>query len=145
MIKPFIDEKNHKFSLHNDDSIPDLLVGDENRLAQVIHNLLANAVKFTPDNGEIQLKTSLLDKENRHCEIKIEIIDNGIGVSRDQQAAIFNIFEQGDGSFSRKFGGIGLGLPISKHIVEMMGGELSLESEQDKGSNFSFVFRASAE
>jgi CheY-like chemotaxis protein len=112
-------------------------------LAQVIANLLSNAVKFTPEQGMIRLDAQLSASEDDDmCVIKISVTDTGIGVSEEQQSRLFGSFEQADSSTSRKFGGTGLGLAISKRIVEMLGGEIWIESELGKGSTFAFTFRA---
>ncbi|MDR0670623.1 MAG: response regulator [Treponema sp.] len=135
-------EKQQTFSVFIDSRIPPFIIGDDQRLAQVITNLLSNAVKFTPEQGSVRLNARLLEKEGGFCTIRIEVIDTGIGISREQQARLFNSFEQADNNTSRRFGGTGLGLAISKRIVDMMGGTITVESEPDNGSTFSFTFRA---
>ena len=134
-------EKGQRFSVYVDRNIPQMLLGDEQRLAQVITNLLGNAVKFTPENGSIGIKTYYLGEQDGICQIKVAITDTGIGISPEQQAKLFKSFQQADNNISRKFGGTGLGLSISKSIVEMMGGTISVVSEPDKGSEFSFTVR----
>jgi CheY-like chemotaxis protein len=119
-----------------------MLVGDDQRLAQVITNLLSNSVKFTPDEGVISLDSRLVKTENGICTIKISVTDTGIGVSPEQQARLFTSFEQADNGISRKFGGTGLGLAISKRIVEMMGGTIWIESTLGQGSTFAFTIQA---
>ncbi|MDR1637403.1 MAG: response regulator [Treponema sp.] len=137
-----VDEKKQNFSVHIDRRIPRFLIGDDQRLAQVITNLLSNSVKFTPEEGSIRLKTQFLKEVGGVCTIQIEVADTGIGIGPEQQARLFTSFEQADSNTSRKFGGTGLGLAISKRIVEMMGGEIWLESETDKGSTFAFTIQA---
>ncbi|MDR3264578.1 MAG: response regulator [Synergistaceae bacterium] len=137
-----VDEKHQNFTVHVDKNIPRTLIGDDQRLAQVISNLLSNAVKFTPEQGAIRLDTHLIGEENGVCAIQIEVIDSGIGISEEQQSRLFTSFEQAESSTSRKFGGTGLGLAISKRIVEMMGGRIWIESELGKGSKFAFTVRA---
>ena len=137
-----IDEKHQRFTINIDKNIPRILIGDDRRLAQVITNLLGNAVKFTPDHGFISLDAQLVSEENNICTIKIIIKDTGIGISPEQQEHLFISFQQADTTTVRKFGGTGLGLAISKNIVEIMGGQILLESELDKGSTFSFTFPA---
>jgi len=134
-------EKRQKFLVYIDSKVPRLLVGDDQRLTQVIINLLSNAVKFTPQEGEISLNVFLVDKEDDVCEIKIEVTDNGIGISPEQQKNLFDPFEQVESAWVRKFGGAGLGLPISKNIVEMMDGRIWIESELGKGSRFIFTIK----
>ena len=137
-----VDEKKQTLSVHIDDTIPSLLVADEQRLAQVITNLIANAVKFTPERGRIALSAFLEQETEDHCTIRLEVKDTGIGISEDQRKKLFRSFEQADGTISRKFGGTGLGLAISKSIVEMMGGSIRVESETGKGSTFIFTIIA---
>ncbi len=137
-----VDEKNQSFLVYIDPNIPRRLVADDQRLAQVMTNLLANAVKFTPERGTVSLKASFIGEEDGVCTIQIDVSDTGIGISPDQQARLFRSFEQAESSTSRKYGGTGLGLAISKSIIEMMGGKVWIESESGKGSTFSFIFRA---
>ena len=134
-------EKSQQLSADVDKDIPQMLIGDDQRLAQVITNLLGNAVKFTPEKGAINIKTYYLGEENGVCEIKITVSDTGIGISPEQQAKLFQSFQQAESSTSRKFGGTGLGLSISKSIVEMMDGKIWVESELGKGSEFSFTVK----
>jgi len=135
-------EKNQKFSLHIDDRIPKTIKCDKQLLSQVIMNLLSNAVKFTPKKGEISLNAELVNDENGLIDIRFNIKDTGIGISKKQQARLFIPFEQAESSTTRKFGGTGLGLAISKRIVELMGGGIAVTSELDKGTTFSFTIRA---
>jgi len=132
-------EKFQTLKFKIDPSIPSSLEGDEKRLKQVITTLLANAVKFTPDNGEISFEAFVLKDENEIITLQIEVCDNGIGISKEHQNKLFNIFEQADGGNTRKHGGIGLGLALSKHIIGKMGGSIWIESELDKGSKFIFT------
>ena len=134
-----VDEKKQTLSVYIDDTIPFRLIADEQRLAQVITNLIANAVKFTPERGRIALSAFLEQETEDHCTIRFEVKDTGIGISEDQRKKLFRSFEQADGTISRKFGGTGLGLAISKSIVEMMGGSIRVESETGKGSTFFFT------
>jgi signal transduction histidine kinase/DNA-binding response OmpR family regulator len=136
-----VEERQQNFTLHIDKKIPRNLIGDDQRLAQVITNLLSNAVKFTPERGSVRLATHLISEENDVCTIKIEVTDTGIGISKAQQALLFSSFQQAENSTSRKFGGTGLGLAISKRIVEMMGGKIWIESELGKGATFAFTIR----
>ena len=137
-----VDEKKQSFTVSLDQNIPATIIGDEQRLAQVVTNLLANAVKFTPEQGHITLAAACAGKENGQCTLRVEIKDTGIGIAEEQQKKLFRSFEQADGGISRKFGGTGLGLAISKSIVEMMGGKIWVESEPGKGSSFIFTIRA---
>jgi Signal transduction histidine kinase len=136
-----MDEKHLNFSVHIDRSIPRTLTGDDQRLAQVITNLLGNAVKFTPENGAVSLTVRLLDKVNNLCTLQFSVSDTGIGISPEQKEKIFQSFEQAESSTTRKYGGTGLGLAISKSIVEMMGGTIWVQSEPGKGSTFIFTVK----
>jgi len=137
-----MDEKNQDFTLYIDKNIPSVLIGDDQRLAQVIMNLLVNAVKFTPNEGFISLNTILRDeKKDGICTIQVEITDSGIGLSPEQQSHIFRSFYQAESNTALKYGGTGLGLSISKSIVEMMGGKIWVESELENGATFAFTFQ----
>ena len=136
-----VDGKNQNFYVSIDKNIPERLVGDSQRLAQVVSNLLSNAVKFTPENGSIRMDASLVAEENGLCTIRFEVSDTGIGISQEQQAQLFTSFQQADSSISRKFGGTGLGLVISKRIIELMSGQISIESELGKGAAFIFTVK----
>ena len=136
-----VDEKQLKLSVHMDKTIPNILIGDDRRLAQVITNLLSNATKFTPEGCSINMNTRLLGEENGVCLIQVEVTDTGIGISPEQRTRLFIPFQQAESSTSRKFGGTGLGLVISKSIVEMMGGRIWVESEIGKGSTFTFTVK----
>jgi len=122
-----------------DRAIPDMINGDEMRLKQVIGNLLANAVKFSPEHSDIYFNAQLQSKDGDKVKLVFEVADSGIGISKEQQESLFTIFEQVDGGITRKHGGIGIGLALSKRIVEMMGGAITLESELNKGAKFTFT------
>ena len=134
-----IDEKNQNFKVYIDGSIPKNLIGDDQRLAQVITNLLSNAAKFTPEHGSVSLRARFLGENNGLCSIQVGVTDTGIGISPEQQARLFSSFQQAENNTARKFGGTGLGLVISKNIVEMMGGSIWIESELGKGATFVFT------
>jgi len=137
-----VDEKKQKLSVHIDRSIPRTLIGDDQRLTQVITNLLGNAVKFTPELGSIILAARLVGEENGIYTLRISVSDTGIGITTEQQSKLFRSFEQAESSTTRKYGGTGLGLAISKSIVEMMGGAIGVQSEPGKGSTFTFTIQA---
>jgi len=137
-----IEEKKLVFNIHIDEGMPAFIIADEQRLVQVITNLLSNAIKFTPEQGTITLSARPISQTNDNCTIEIRVTDTGIGVMPEQQAGLFNSFEQVDGGISRKYGGTGLGLAISKHIVEMMGGRIWVESDGATGSDFAFTIQA---
>ena len=136
-----LEKKQQEFSMYLDDKIPKVLIGDEQRLAQVITNLLSNANKFTPEGGLIHLGVTLEDLQNDVHTIKFTVRDTGIGISPEQKKRLFTSFEQAEKSTSRKFGGTGLGLAISKRIVELMDGTIWIESELDKGAEFFFTIK----
>jgi CheY-like chemotaxis protein len=134
-----IEEKRQNFVLDVDPNIPPQLVGDGQRLLQVLMNLLANAVKFTPEGGNVSVRVELSDQRNDTCQLRFTLTDSGIGISKEQQKLLFRSFVQADSSVSRRFGGTGLGLAISKSIVEMMDGEIGVESEIGCGARFYFT------
>ena len=136
-----VDEKHQNLSVYIDQNIPKSVIGDDQRIAQVITNLLSNAIKFTPEEGSIGVDTRLLEENEGVCTIQISVTDTGIGITPEQQARIFSSFEQAESSTTRKYGGTGLGLAISKNIVELMGGEIKLVSNAGKGSVFSFTIK----
>jgi len=136
-----VEERKQKFSVHIDERIPAMIETDEQRLAQVITNLLSNAVKFTPEGGNISLSAELIDENSNDCTVRFSVMDTGIGILPEQQARLFQSFEQADSSTARKFGGTGLGLAISKRIIDMMGGRVWIESEMGKGSTFFFEIK----
>jgi PAS domain S-box-containing protein len=136
-----IEEKHQKFTVHIDKKIPKNLIADDQRLTQVITNLLGNAVKFTPEHGSIGLDARFLDEKDDICTIEITVKDTGIGITPEQQENLFNSFQQAEITTTRRFGGTGLGLAISKSIVEMMGGTIQVSSEQGKGSTFIFTIQ----
>jgi len=136
-----VEEKQQKFKVNIDRNIPEILIGDEQRLSQVITNLAGNAIKFTPDEGEIRIDTKCLEEKDGICTIQVSVSDTGIGISPKQQERLFQPFHQAESSTTRKYGGTGLGLIISKNIVEMMNGQIWVESELGKGSSFIFTIQ----
>jgi PAS domain S-box-containing protein len=118
-------------------NLPSYLYGDPNRLRQVLNNLIHNAIKFT-ENGEVTFKINKKSKVGQNTQLEFAIKDTGIGISLENREKLFKSFSQIDASYTRKHGGTGLGLVISKQLVEMMGGQIRVESEIGKGSTFSF-------
>jgi len=115
------------------------LIGDDMRLSQVLINLLGNAVKFTPENGQVRLDVTEFSRDANSVTIQFAVTDTGIGIAPEFRDRLFQPFEQADDGISRTFGGTGLGLAICRHIVELMSGEIRLESELGKGSCFHFA------
>ena len=137
--KSHASQKYQTFNTHIDPAIPSSLVGDERRLKQVLATLLANAIKFTPEQGEISFSVRVLDTAGGIFTLQFEVADNGIGIPKEYQNKLFDIFEQADGGMTRKHGGIGIGLALSKRIIELMGGKIWVDSEPDRGSTFTFT------
>jgi len=133
-----MEKKNQKFSVLLSRNLNLNYISDDLRLSQVITNLLSNAMKFTPKNGKISLCVQEIEQHEHMNTVRFSITDTGIGMTSEQMSRLFNAFEQADGSVSRKFGGTGLGLVISKNIIEKMGGRIWVESEPGSGSTFSF-------
>jgi signal transduction histidine kinase/ActR/RegA family two-component response regulator len=132
-------EKNIEFNSFFDPTLPTLLVGDPTKISQVIVNLISNAIKFTSNNGDIDVAIEKLNENNKEVEVKFSVSDSGIGVTKEQQKNIFEAFSQADVSTSRKYGGTGLGLSISGKLIDLMGGKLQIKSVKDEGSTFYFT------
>lgn len=130
--------KKVELACHIDPSVPAYLTGDPGRLRQIIINLVGNAIKFT-DDGEVVVRVSPKSVDNDRCELEFAISDTGIGIPKDKQERMFSAFEQADASTTREYGGTGLGLAISKQLVELMGGEIAIESEVGVGTTFRFT------
>jgi PAS domain S-box-containing protein len=118
--------------------VPTLLNGDANRLRQILINLTGNAVKFTA-RGEVSVQVSLAGQEDNLVELRYAVRDTGIGIPEDKIGLLFSAFQQGDASISRKYGGTGLGLVISKRLSELMGGQIGVDSEEGQGASFWFT------
>jgi signal transduction histidine kinase len=141
VVGRFMQAKQQNFIFDLDRSIPPLLIGDKRRLGQVIVKILENAAKFTPERGEIRFAARALNQDDEMVTLKVEITDNGLGIAEERQKSLFNVFEQIDGGLTREHGGLGLGLALSKRIIEMMGGNIWVDSELGKGSKFTFTCR----
>jgi len=135
-------EKHQQLVVNMNPNIPPFIISDELRLSQVITNLMTNAIKFTPENGKIELSAEMLDEHNGEITLGVEVADSGIGISPEQQKKLFTSYNQADSSITKNFGGTGLGLAISKRIVELMQGKIWIESELGKGSKFIFTIKA---
>ena len=138
MIELRCKEKNIDF-VTSTDKLPTIyIMGDKVRLKQVLINLLGNAVKFTPENGKIEFKTTVISVKKDKIGIDFEVIDNGIGMNKSQVDNLFVAFEQTDNKIAVQYGGTGLGLVISQNLVNQMGGKISVDSTPGKGSAFMF-------
>jgi signal transduction histidine kinase len=135
-----IEEKGLELLFDVDINVPLDLRGDSLRLNQILTNLLSNAIKFTP-KGEIIISIKLLSKDEQSAEIRFDVKDTGIGISKEHMEKLFSSFSQADSSTTRKYGGSGLGLAICKQIIELMGGTVGLESTPDVGSDFYFTIK----
>ena len=136
-----MESKEHLLSIYIDENLPETFIGDDQRLSQVITNLLSNAVKFTPERGAIWLNAYHDGTEDNLDILRIEVKDTGIGMNAEQQANLFKPFQQAESGTTRKFGGTGLGLALSKRIIELMGGKIWVNSELNEGSTFAFTVK----
>ena len=127
--------KGLRLSWHIDPALPEWLCGDALRLRQILINFTGNAIKFS-EHGEITVRASLAEEDSHSVLLKIEVIDQGIGISPEQQTRLFHAFTQADGSMTRKYGGTGLGLIISRRIARLMGGDAGVISAEGSGSTF---------
>lgn len=130
-------EKNIEYICLIEENVPNFLKGDPTRLRQIIINLSGNAVKFV-EKGEVLLRVSFVEEKNNRVMLRFEIIDTGIGISKEQLGRLFKSFSQVDASTTRKYGGTGLGLTISKQLSELMEGQIGVESTEGEGSTFWF-------
>jgi signal transduction histidine kinase/CheY-like chemotaxis protein len=129
-----------ELAYHIDPAVPEVLVGDYGRLRQVLLNLVGNAIKFTSD-GEVVLRVQLAELGKQDAVIRFDVRDTGVGISEEKLHVIFEEFEQGDKSTTRRYGGTGLGLAIASRLVGLMGGQLTVKSDLGSGSTFSFTSR----
>ncbi|MGS0679687.1 two-component sensor histidine kinase BarA [Shewanella sp. 125m-7] len=137
MLSSTAREKDLELVIDVDSRIPEDVTGDAMRFSQVITNLVGNAIKFT-DKGSVQLKLQLEEIKDQKVHLRCEVIDTGIGIDEQQQSSLFQAFGQADSSISRRFGGTGLGLVITKRLVNRMGGQIGCYSEVKQGSTFWF-------
>ena len=137
-LAPRAQNKGIELLLHIRPEVPDMLIGDPHRLRQVIVNLVGNSLKFT-ERGEVIVRVENLRWVDGNAELVFSIADTGIGIPKDRVDSIFQAFNQADYSTTRRFGGTGLGLAITQQLVQLMGGEVKVESEQGRGSVFRFT------
>lgn len=128
--------KNIDFEVIIDTLTEEWFVGDQMRTNQILTNLLSNAIKFTPEGGSVTLKISQPEADTNAAHIRFDVADNGIGMTKEYLEHIWTPFEQADSSISRRFGGSGLGLSITKNLVDILGGTISVQSEPGKGTAF---------
>lgn len=142
-------EKNLKLTYHINKDVPDEYIGDPGRLQQILLNLIGNAIKFTDEGSiDLQIQTTTIHSNSvndeiceNYAELFFSVRDTGIGIPGDKIDLLFKSFSQVDGSYTRKYGGTGLGLKISKELVEMMNGKIWVESKKDIGSSFNFTIK----
>lgn len=142
-IKPLAEQKKIDFSFQKTGTLPEIFIGDELRIEQILKNLLSNAIKFTESKGKVTLNVYIPEKSEVEAQslktekiIAFAITDTGIGIDKKNKKIVFEAFKQSDGSISRKHGGTGLGLTISQQLAHILGGKVGLESELGKGSTF---------
>jgi two-component system, chemotaxis family, sensor kinase CheA len=135
-FRPIANEMNLRFTISLEKDLPPYIHNDEQRLQQVLKNLLANAFKFT-HQGEVRFEI----RREPDSGISFSVVDTGIGIPKEKQELIFQAFQQSDGTTSRKYGGTGLGLSISREIAELINGEITVISEESKGSKFTLYVR----
>ena len=131
-------EKGLEFLFSADQNVPKYLIGDPLRLGQILVNLTSNALKFT-EKGEIVISANVESEDDERVKLRFSVRDSGIGIPKEKISTLFEEFTQADGSTTRKYGGTGLGLAICKRLSELMGGTIWADSEQGKGSTFSFT------
>ena len=133
-------EKGLELVLRVSPTVPDALIGDSARIRQIIFNLVGNAIKFT-SQGEVELSVGSGERKDGNVLLEFDVRDTGIGIATDKQQTVFEAFQQADDSTTRRYGGTGLGLAICRQLVEMMDGEIRVESELGRGATFHFVVR----
>ncbi len=147
IMRPFADTKSIEMDVQTGEDI-DLITGDRVKIKQVLYNLLSNAIKFTPEGGKVGIRAGFADSENWHQIphpegnvdfLKFSVYDTGVGIGPEDKERIFDEFEQVDTTLSREYGGAGLGLALSRKLVELHGGTISVESNLGEGSTFTFT------
>ena len=138
LMVPRAEKLGLKFDTDISENVPEILIGDPTRIRQILFNLVGNALKFTSE-GSIRVSASAHRRSGDAVELRFEVADTGPGIAHEAQAEIFEKFTQADTSITRKFGGTGLGLSICKHLAELMGGEIGVESKPGEGAKFWFT------
>ena len=141
LMMPRVNEKNLEFFISVEENVPEMIVGDSLRISQTLFNIIGNAVKFT-SAGSVELRVSAQEMSDNMLGLHFSVRDTGIGMDSEQQKNVFKSFTQADSSTARMFGGSGLGLSISKSLIELMGGEITVKSEFGRGSEFMFSILA---
>lgn len=136
LLKPRAEQKNLLLACEIAEDVPEIVEGDATRIRQVFTNLVSNAIKFT-EQGEITVQLRLINQDRTAIKCQLDVKDTGIGIPADRLSTLFLPFSQIDASISRKYGGTGLGLAISRRLAKLMGGDISVNSEENKGSTFS--------
>jgi len=131
------EQKGIELNSEINEQLPDVIVGDPTRVRQILVNLITNALKFTSE-GEVSITVNIKEETEDRVLLRIEVSDTGVGIPLDKQQKLFSAFTQADGSTTRKYGGTGLGLAIVRQLVEMMNGELGVDSDAGKGARFWF-------
>jgi CheY-like chemotaxis protein len=131
-------QKGLELACRIDPQLPSDVIGDPGRLAQVLVNLVGNAIKFT-EQGEVVVNVQQAERTETSVQVRVSVRDTGIGISEEKQQSVFEAFSQGDTSTTRNFGGTGLGLAICAHLAELMGGSTFMESREGRGSLFGFT------
>ena len=136
LLKPRAEQKNLLLACEIAEDVPEIVEGDATRIRQIYTNLISNAIKFT-EQGEITVQLRLINQDRAAIKCQLDVKDTGIGIPADRLSTLFLPFSQIDASISRKYGGTGLGLAISRRLAKLMGGDISVNSEENKGSTFS--------
>lgn len=134
-------QKSLFFQFEIDDNMPTTLIGDPNRIKQILHNLVSNAIKFTPNGGKVTLQLTPDTDLEGNFYLSGTVTDTGIGIAKDAHDKIFHLFTQADESTTRQFGGTGLGLAITKQLIEQMNGNISVDSQEGHGATFRFKIK----
>jgi signal transduction histidine kinase/CheY-like chemotaxis protein len=136
LVKPQFDDRGVELRLQIEDPVPDRVYSDRDKLRQILKNFLSNAAKFT-DRGSVTLQAECVG--STRCPLALSVTDTGIGIPKDKQEVIFEAFQQADGSTRRRYGGTGLGLSISRELARLLGGRITVESEEGLGARFSML------